>query len=60
MRLFHFSEEPDIGHFEPRPVRTPAARRAGQEWLNGPLVWAIDEDHQRLYLFPRECPRIVL
>jgi len=25
-----------------------------------PLVWAIDEAHEHLYLFPRECPRILL
>ena len=30
------------------------------DWLNGPLVWAIDEWHQPMYLFPRDCPRIVL
>lgn len=60
MRLFHFSENAGILRFEPRPVLKPALRRAGQEWLNGPLVWAIAEDHQRLYLFPRECPRIVI
>ncbi len=30
------------------------------DWLNGPLVWAIDEWHQPLYLFPRECPRILI
>ena len=24
------------------------------------LVWAIDDPHQHLYLFPRECPRIVI
>ncbi len=60
MRLFHFSDDPDIGSFEPRPVRVPAARPPGQEWLNGPLVWAIDEDHEHLYLFPRECPRILI
>lgn len=60
LRLFHFSEDPGIRLFEPRPVRMPSARRPGQEWLNGPLVWAIAEDHQRLYLFPRECPRIVV
>ena len=59
-RLFHFSESGDIAHFVPRPVRTPASRAAEHEWLNGPLVWAIAEDHQRLYLFPRECPRIVM
>jgi len=60
MRLSHFSEAPGIGLFEPRPVKVPSARPAGQAWLNGPLVWAIDEAHERLYLFPRECPRILL
>ena len=30
------------------------------EWLNGPLVWAIDDWHQPLYLFPRDCPRILI
>jgi hypothetical protein len=60
MRLFHFSEDPGIAVFVPRPVRTPAPRPAGQEWLNGPLVWAIDEAHDILYLFPRECPRILI
>ena len=58
VRLFHFSDQPDIETFVPRPV--PASRRAGEEWLNGPLVWAIDEWHEPLYLFPRECPRILL
>jgi hypothetical protein len=60
MRLFHFSEDPGIARFDPRPVRTPVDRPAGQEWLNGPLVWAIDEAHDILYLFPRECPRILI
>ena len=60
MRLFHFSDTPDIAAFVPRPPRTPARRAAGMEWLNGPLVWAIDERHQPLYLFPRDCPRIVV
>ena len=60
MNLFHFSERPDIAVFEPRPVRVAAARRPGWEWLNGPLVWAIDEWHAPLYLFPRECPRILI
>ncbi|WP_342238307.1 DUF6886 family protein [Inquilinus sp. OTU3971] len=59
MRLFHFSDDPAIERFEPRPVRVPSARPAGQEWLNGPLVWAIDDAHQMLYLFPRDCPRIL-
>jgi hypothetical protein len=60
MRLFHFSDDPKIVRFEPRPVRTPARRPLGREWLNGPLVWAIDEAHRALYLFPRECPRILI
>lgn len=60
MRLFHFSEDPAIARFEPRPVRTPSPRPPGRDWLNGPLVWAIDEAHQPMYLFPRDCPRILL
>ena len=59
MRLFHFSDDPAIGYFEPRPVRIPSTRPEGREWLNGPLVWAIDEWHQPMYLFPRDCPRIL-
>jgi hypothetical protein len=59
MRLFHFSDDGGIREFQPRPVRTPVERPAGREWLNGPLVWAIDEIHEPLYLFPRECPRIL-
>ena len=54
MRLFHFSEDPAVARFEPRPVRTPSARPPGREWLNGPLVWAIDEPHQAMYLFPAD------
>ena len=42
MRLFHFSEERDIGVFDP---------------LDG-LVWAIDDEMAVNYLFPRECPRV--
>jgi len=30
------------------------------DWLNGPLVWAIDDWHQPMYLFPRDCPRILM
>ncbi len=60
VRLFHFSEDGAIARFVPRPVRTAAARPAGMDWLNGPLVWAIDEEWQALYFFPRECPRILL
>lgn len=60
MRLYHFSDDPRIEVFVPRSVRVPAKRPAGSDWLNGPLVWAIDDDHQIMYLFPRECPRILL
>jgi len=60
MQLYHFSEEPGISLFVPRPVAVSAARPLGLEWLNGPLVWAIDDWHQPMYLFPRECPRILL
>lgn len=60
MRVFHFSEEAGIEVFIPRPVRVPSERPLGREWLNGPLVWAIEEARQPLYLFPRDCPRILL
>jgi hypothetical protein len=58
MRLFHFSEENNIDVFMPRPVKVASSRAPGQEWLNGPLVWAIDDWHQPMYLFPRDCPRV--
>ncbi len=60
MRLFHFSEDPAIQCFIPRPVRVPSQRAPGRDWLNAPLVWAIDEDHECMYLFPRDCPRILM
>jgi hypothetical protein len=60
MRLFHFSDDGDIVRFVPRPVLVPSARPPGRDWLNGPLVWAIDETCQAFYLFPRDCPRILL
>ena len=59
MRLFHFSEKAGLTRFEPQPVRVPSSRGEGREWLNGPLVWTIDDHHQPLYLFPRDCPRII-
>lgn len=58
--LFHFSDSHGIERFEPRAVQMPSPRPEGQQWLNGPLVWAIDAWHQPLYLFPRDCPRILL
>ena len=39
--LWHFSEDPSLGHFEPRDGK----------------VWAIDGPHRWLYWFPRDCPR---
>ena len=59
-RLFHFSEEGQIDLFVPRPVQVPSKRKPGYEWLNGPLIWAIDQWHQPMYLFPRDCPRILM
>ena len=52
MRLFHFSDDPGITRFEPR---TPPHRPEIE-----PLVWAVGEDHVATYLFPRDCPRILL
>jgi hypothetical protein len=46
--LFHVSEEPGIERFEPRPSPYTAE----------PVVWAIDADHLRNYLLPRDCPRV--
>lgn len=60
MQLFHFSELGDIDVFEPRPVAIPAPRTKGMEWLNGPLVWGVDDWHQPMYLFPRDCPRMLV
>ncbi|MDP1873824.1 DUF6886 family protein [Phenylobacterium sp.] len=60
MQLYHFSDDPGIAVFEPRPVRAPSERGPGREWLNGPLVWAIEAARQAMYLFPRDCPRILL
>ncbi len=60
MNLFHFSDDPAIAHFAPRPVHTASARPPGRAWLNGPLVWAISDERQGMYLFPRDCPRILL
>jgi hypothetical protein len=59
-RLFHFSDDPSIERFVPRPVSVASERPPGQEWLNGPLVWAVTEERQATYLFPRDCPRILL
>ncbi|TVX94663.1 hypothetical protein FPZ44_09290 [Paenibacillus agilis] len=51
MRLFHFSEEDHIERFKPRVK----ANRTDMP----PVVWAIDDEHQFMFFFPRNCPRIV-
>ena len=58
MQLFHFSDVDGIEVFTPRPVKVAVPRAAGSEWLNGPLIWAVDDWHQPMYLFPRDCPRV--
>jgi hypothetical protein len=60
VKLFRFSADGSIRRFVPRPVAVPSPRPPGQEWLNGPLVWAIGQEHQAMYLFPRDCPRVLL
>jgi uncharacterized protein DUF6886 len=50
MPLYHFSEDPTIERFVPRP---PLAH---PEWEA--LVWAIDAWHQPIYWVPRDCPRV--
>lgn len=47
--LLHFSENPAIRCFAPRPH----PHQPGQP----PCVWAIDDAHAFLYFFPRDCPR---
>jgi hypothetical protein len=46
--LFHVSEQADIELFEPRWSESAAKK----------VVWAIDADHLRNYLVPRDCPRV--
>jgi hypothetical protein len=60
LKLFHFSQDGKIPRFHPRAVAVPSPRRPGGEWLNGALVWAIDQAHQAMYLFPRDCPRVLI
>lgn len=50
MKLFHFSEEPDIRIFEPRNIYNQLDAK----------VWTIDEYHAPHYYLPRECPRICI
>jgi hypothetical protein len=47
VEVYHFSEDPTITAFVPRPSR-----------LGEALVWAIDAWSQPLYWLPRDCPRV--
>jgi hypothetical protein len=48
---YHFSEEPGIERFKPRPSA------AFPQYP--PVVFAIDEAHAPHYFFPRDCPRVI-
>ncbi len=47
--LWHVSEDPSLGRFEPHVAATAVETEA--------LVWAVDTRHLPLYWFPRDCPR---
>lgn len=49
--LFHFSEQGNIEIFIPKEKQNRTDFPA--------VVWAIDEEHEFTYYFPRDCPRIV-
>lgn len=51
-RLFHVSDQPGIGVFEPR---WPPSANAS---ITTPVVWAVDQVHLPNYLLPRDCPRV--
>jgi nuclear transport factor 2 (NTF2) superfamily protein len=48
--LWHFSEDPDLRHFEPHIAKTSAEQEVA-------YVWAIDTRHAPAFWFPRDCPR---
>ena len=50
--LYHFSEEPTIERFVPRPVKVGPSDEK--------LVWAIDSAHCHQFYFPRDCPRVII
>jgi hypothetical protein len=52
LELFHISDDPTIGIFEPRPTN----KNSGRE--GEPLVWAIEDRMLHNYLLPRDCPRV--
>ena len=50
--LYHFSEDPSIERFVPRPVTIGPFDEA--------FVWAVDMAHCHQFYFPRDCPRVVI
>jgi hypothetical protein len=50
--LYHFSEDPGIARFVPHVPRTNPGQPA--------RVYAIDAEHEALYWFPRDCPRVTV
>jgi hypothetical protein len=51
-RLFHFSDDPAITRFEPRP---PPSASSG---VTDHVVWAVGARLRHNYLLPRDCPRV--
>ena len=47
--LWHYSEDPSLRRFEPRPTETNSREPA--------VVWAVDTRHAPTFWFPRDCPR---
>ena len=50
--LYHFSDNPSITRFEPRP---PPAASSG---VSDQVVWAVGGRLRHNYLLPRDCPRV--
>jgi hypothetical protein len=51
-RLFHFSDDPNIARFVPRP---PPSASSG---ITDHVVWAVGARLRHNYLLPRDCPRV--
>ena len=52
MDLFYVSEDAGIREFVPRMPPSPDSK------VDFPVVWAVDGEHLRNYLLPRDCPRV--
>jgi len=51
-RLFHFSDDPAITRFEPRPPPSASSE------VTDDVVWAVGARLRHNYLLPRNCPRV--